>query len=57
MRPLINVYSNIFFAVAALHVFIGEGGEGRAGKNVVENVGLIFYDIYEYIAKTWNDNA
>lgn len=49
MTLLINVYSNIFLAVAALHVFNEEGEEGgdkRSGKRGTD------YDIYEYIAIT-----
>lgn len=53
MRPLINVYSNIFLA-AVLRIFFDEGkesGDKRGGKRGTD------YDIYEYIAITWNGNV
>jgi len=55
MRSLINVYFNHFFTVAAFYVFL-KGKRKRAGINAVKKRGTD-YDIYEYIAITWNDNV
>lgn len=40
MRPLINIYSDIFLAVAGLHVFFSRRRK-RAGINAMETVKLI----------------